>query len=428
MKKFSEKFFPKSDFTKNVSVLVTGTAFSQAIPFLLLPVFQRWFYSPHDFGIFSLYISISSPFIAIASLKYEYAIVLSRDTRAVMNVFFLSLLLVFGITLLLIIAVVLVYTGLIDFENQEAVIPYLWTLPVVVFFAGLYEVFNYWNTREKNYKKIAGSKVYQSVASELVKAVGGLLKMGNWGLITGRIFGHIISVFYLGSSFFRNFKSDYPLVSRQEMRKQALHYIHFPAFTMPTVFVSTFSSTLFSVMIIKYYGSELLGIVSVSSQYVAVPLGIISGSFANVFYQKIATIDSKTHMLSLYKSLCIRLMLVSFLFMIIVFLVPAELIVFVLGQKWAGLVIYLKIFIVGLSFSFVSSSLSFIYTRLMKQRIMLLFGLFQLALTYCSIYLGYYLYGRPVETIWLYTIGQSLYYLVTIYAAVRFIKTSKLLS
>lgn len=426
--KLTDKLFPKSDFTKNVSVLVTGTALSQAIPFLMLPILQRWFYTPHDFGIFSLYISISAPFIAIASLKYEYAIVLSRDNKDAINVFFLSFIIVIAISFLLIIATLLCQFGLFSFSDNKAIIPYLWTLPVIVFFAGMYEVFNYWNTREKKYNKIARSKVYQSISAESVKLAGGVLKAGNFWLIIGRIIGQIVSVIYLGFIFLKKFKGELKYINVTDIKKQARHYVHFPLFTMPTVFVSTFSGALFSMMIIKYYGTELLGIVSASTQYVAVPFGIISGSFANVFYQKISTIDSKEQMLNLYKSLAFRLMLVSILFIIVVYFIPGEFIVFILGEKWSALVVYLKIFIISLSFSFVSSSLSFIYTRLMKQRIMLLFGIFQLSLTYASIYLGNYFFGKPVETIWIYTIAQSLYYLLTIYIAIRFIKNSKILS
>lgn len=426
--KLTDKLFPKSDFTKNVSVLVTGTALSQAIPFLMLPILQRWFYTPHDFGIFSLYISISAPFIAIASLKYEYAIVLSRNNKDAINVFFLSFMIVIAISFLLIIATLLCQFGLFSFTDNKAIIPYLWTLPVIVFFAGMYEVFNYWNTREKKYNKIATSKVYQSISAESVKLAGGVLKAGDFWLIIGRIIGQIVSVIYLGFIFLKKFKDELKYINVTDIKKQARHYIHFPLFTMPTVFVSTFSGALFSMMIIKYYGTELLGIVSASTQYVAVPFGIISGSFANVFYQKISTIDSKEQMLKLYKSLAFRLMLVSILFIIIVYFIPGKFIVFVLGEKWSALVVYLKIFIISLSFSFVSSSLSFIYTRLMKQRIMLLFGIFQLSLTYASIYFGNYFFGKPIETIWIYTIAQSLYYLLTIYIAIRFIKNSKILS
>ena len=118
-------------------------------------------------------------------------------------------------------------------------------------------------------------------------------------------------------------------------------------------------------------------------------------------------------------------MMISLFFMLIVYCIPKFLIVYILGEQWGPLVVYLKIFIVSLSFSFVSSSLSFIYTRLKKQRVMLLFGIFQLSLTYFSIYYGNRIFGKPIETMWLYTMSQSLYYLLTIYLAIRFIKNSK---
>ena len=422
------KLFPKSDFSKNVSVLVMGTALSQAIPFLILPVLQRWFYSPHDFGIFSLFVSISSPLIVIASLKYEYAIVLSKNRIEAINIFFLCLILILIISFLFLLATLFFKAGILNLDIDKDIISYLWILPLIILFAGLYEVFNYWNTYTRKYNKISNSKIYQSLSSESVKLLGATIKLGGFGLIIGRVFGQFVSVFYLSYIFLKEFKDEFTYISAKEMKRLAIHYIHFPSFTMPTVFVSTLCSTLFSMMIIQYFGTELLGIVSASTQYVAVPLGIITSSFSNVFYQKIATIHSRDELLKLYKSLGLRLMMVSILFTGLVYSIPEKFIVFILGEQWSPLIDFLKIFIISLSFSFVSSSLSFIYTRLMKQRIMLLFAILQLLLTYFSIFLGNYLFGKPIETLWIYTISQSFYYLLTIFAAIRFIKTSKELS
>ena len=50
------KFKPKSEFSRNVLTLMTGTTIAQAIP--IRPILIR-IYSPEDFGAFALHIGLS---------------------------------------------------------------------------------------------------------------------------------------------------------------------------------------------------------------------------------------------------------------------------------------------------------------------------------------------------------------------------------
>ena len=60
------KGFPRSEFGKNVLTLITGTSVAQAIPIALSPVLTR-LYTPEDFGILYLFVSISAVFSSIAT-------------------------------------------------------------------------------------------------------------------------------------------------------------------------------------------------------------------------------------------------------------------------------------------------------------------------------------------------------------------------
>jgi len=65
----------KSDFAKNVLVLFSGTFISQIIPFLILPVLQKYYYSPSDFGVLVVFISFSELFANISSLGFPQGII-----------------------------------------------------------------------------------------------------------------------------------------------------------------------------------------------------------------------------------------------------------------------------------------------------------------------------------------------------------------
>jgi O-antigen/teichoic acid export membrane protein len=64
------KLKPKSEFSRNVLTLMTGTTIAQAIPIAISPILTR-IYTPEDFGMFALYMSTASLFSVIATGRYE---------------------------------------------------------------------------------------------------------------------------------------------------------------------------------------------------------------------------------------------------------------------------------------------------------------------------------------------------------------------
>jgi O-antigen/teichoic acid export membrane protein len=71
------KLKPKSEFTRNVLTLMTGTTIAQVIPIAISPILTR-LYSPEDFGEFALFIAIASIFGFIANGRYEMALMLPK--------------------------------------------------------------------------------------------------------------------------------------------------------------------------------------------------------------------------------------------------------------------------------------------------------------------------------------------------------------
>ncbi len=65
---------PKSEFSRNVLTLITGTSIAQAIPIAISPILTR-LYTPEDFGVLALYIAIFSIISVIATLRYEFGVV-----------------------------------------------------------------------------------------------------------------------------------------------------------------------------------------------------------------------------------------------------------------------------------------------------------------------------------------------------------------
>ena len=94
----------KSEFTKNVLTLMTGTSIAQAIPIAITPILTR-IYSPNEFGLFALYMSIVSVVVIMATGRYELAIVLPKNNEDAANIVALSLVITLFISLLSLIVI-----------------------------------------------------------------------------------------------------------------------------------------------------------------------------------------------------------------------------------------------------------------------------------------------------------------------------------
>ena len=74
----------KSEFTKNIVTLMTGTAIAQAIPIAISPILTR-IYKPEDFGVFALFLAISSILATVVNGRYELAIMLPKKDEDAIN-------------------------------------------------------------------------------------------------------------------------------------------------------------------------------------------------------------------------------------------------------------------------------------------------------------------------------------------------------
>ena len=96
-----------SNFITNVLKLVSGSVTSQILSILLVPIITR-IYSPDDFGISQLFISISGILVIFSTFSYQFAIMLPKTEEDSANVVSLCVVLVTIISLLTGIMVILI--------------------------------------------------------------------------------------------------------------------------------------------------------------------------------------------------------------------------------------------------------------------------------------------------------------------------------
>jgi hypothetical protein len=196
-------------------------------------------------------------------------------------------------------------------------------------------------------------------------------------------------------------------------------------YTTPSVFVGAFINFMYIEMFVQNFGAVSAGMVSVAMTYVGAGLGMVAASISQVYYGTIASIHDRKTMLSLYGKFLGRLTLMSAGMTAMVWLMPASWVVGVLGPEWNDLIVYCRVISVWLGVWFVSSSLSFIYLRLQRQREMLVFDAAHIVMVYVGFHMGRAIGGDALSALWGFTVAQVVSYVIAILLALSFIKISK---
>ena len=169
--------------------MATGNILAQGALLLVLPILSR-LYEPYDFGVLSLYLSLSAFLACIATGNYEYALVLpakAADGRHLLALCFSTILTM---------TVLLCLLSLLSFFIPLNILSgYTWIyfLPIGVFFLAFNNTANSWANRNKNYLSMALSKICGAVANMITSLTLGIREI-KYGLILGMIFGQGISV------------------------------------------------------------------------------------------------------------------------------------------------------------------------------------------------------------------------------------------
>jgi O-antigen/teichoic acid export membrane protein len=220
------KFKSKSEFTKNVLTLMTGTTIAQAIPIAISPILTR-IYTPEDFGVFALYIAIVSFIAIIVTARYELAIVLPKDDEDAINVLFLSLVIMFIIIFFTTSFILLFKDDILVLLNAKDIGNFIYLIPVSVFIAGLNQSFNYWSNRKEYFNTMSSSKISQSIGMSITQPNFGYFNIFG-GLIIGDLFGKIISGFVLINKFLKNDKEQIKNINKLVVLEQMKKYKDFP--------------------------------------------------------------------------------------------------------------------------------------------------------------------------------------------------------
>lgn len=408
---------PKSEFTKNVLTLMTGTAIAQAIPIAISPILTR-IYSPEDFGIFALFLSIASLVGVGVTARYELAIMLPKKKSDAMQILYLSLLITVLISLVALLVVFLFNEQITLMLGNQAISKWLYFVPISVFLTGVYQSLNYWFNRNREFKKIATSKIAQSATVGVSNLGIGALKGGSLGLILGNILGQLSAVLILAKKLIK-VKSDFKTPKKIKMAGLAKYYKKLPLFNLPNAIIDGFRLSGINILIAKFFTTATLGQFSLAWKMVQAPMALVGSSLSQVFFQKVSSTPKQELYRIVIQFIQKALMIAIPLFLLIYFFAP-ELFALVFGQKWRVAGEAASVMTPWLLLNFITSPLSTLFIVLNKQDAVLYFSIIYMVLPLALIYFFHTLPFLVVLKI--VTLAMSLMLLIFIVMVLYFTK------
>lgn len=408
----------RSTFGKNVLVLMTGTSIAQAIPIAISPILTR-LYSPDEFGLFALYMSIVTLLAVVATGRYEMAVILPRKDTDGANIVILSLLISLFVSILALVIIFSFKEHLIRWIGDDRIAKWLYFAPLSILLTGCYQSFNYWSNRRRHYRRLATSRVIQSGATSFNNLSLGVLGLGSGGLVIGQLAGQGLATFFLGKQIYSEDKRLFAKVTKLKIIALAKRYRKFPLFDIPSALAVNFNLHFSRILFFTIFASVVSGYYYLVQRVLNLPLAIIGNAIADVFREEAArSFKERKNARKIFMSTFKKLAFVSLLLSPLYFVIE-DLFIIVFGADWAISGSFAKILFPMLLIRFVANPLSYMFYVAEKQGLNLIYQLILVVAIALSFYIGH---SRDSYYIVVYSISgcYSVFYLFYIYKSYRF--------
>lgn len=346
----------RNPFVGGVATLMAGTALAQAIPIAISPILTR-LYSPTDFGLFTLFMSLTAVLGSIACARYELAIMLpDKDDDAVL-VAALGLLIALGLAVASLVAVLLFGAEIARSLGDADLRPLLILVPPAVALTGLFNSLSYLTTRKGQFRSLSRANVFKSGTGALTQIFLGLSTAGPPGLAVGYsaapLGGGPALLFHLRSKYrFRG-------LDWNRMATLARRYREFPTYSVGSALAQTSLLVVVSAVISRAYSPADLGEYALVQRVFGAPLVLISASVGHVFYQRASSAKRDTgSMRDVFVATLKPLVALSLVCTVLLAVSLPTLFPLVFGGQWSGAGVLALYLLPGFAAQFVTSPLS----------------------------------------------------------------------
>ena len=412
-----KKFNLKSEFVKYIVVLMSGTVMAQLVSYLLAPVISR-IYLPEETAELAIFIRIVSVGAAIATLRYEPALPITKTDSHSFRLYQFALRSTVIVTLVSLV-LILVPAGMSS--SISGVIFYA-LIPLMILFSAIYNLGTNWSIRNKYFKSISFSKITNSLFGGSFKVLFGWMNMGYVGLLLASTIGMFASILWFVRDFFRAKKKFQIRSNSPRNAVLARQYSEFPTINLPHVLMDLGRDLLVAVLLLKLFTKEDLGLYDHSYRMLRIPLVFIGMAIGQVFFQHCAEkVNKNEDIVPLLRKSVGVLALLSVIPFAVVFFYGEELFAFVFGENWRGAGTFSRIMAPWFLVNFIASPISTLPLILKKQKVFFQLAIAGTILMILTMTIPPLVYNASMyTTLWIVSLTQAGYLVFVIFKKFEF--------
>lgn len=395
----------RSSSIKNFAKLLSANIVAQIIGLVVYPILTR-IYSPEDFGLLNLFLSISAVLVILSTAEYYNAIVLPKEEDKAISIIQVCLLLIILITVLTSISVCFSDQIALIF-NTPKLAEYYWMMPIIVFALGLWNILNYWYTRCTQYNNISSYLISNSILASTGKICLGHAGLLSGGMIYASVIAPIISLFF-NLFHTKNKLKLFFAFSWNKMIKAAKTYRYFPIYSLPRSFINMLAGQLPILLLTPIFGSHYVGLWGMALLLGFTPINVITRSIYQVLYQHISNrVNQQLPISYFFKRFTFYVLGIGIPCFAILYWILPDLTTLLLGKEWITTSLYIRWMLPWLLCSILTSSTGFLADIFFKQKIGFAFELLTTILRCVGVGVGIWLNDFTTSIIG-YTIGTAI--------------------
>ena len=342
---------------------------------------------PDDFGLLNLFMSIAGIVVLFATAEYQYAIVLPKEEENAKAFFQVGFCLCCMVTLVCVLTVPFAEQIAFLFNTPDLRCWYF-LLPIFVFLSAVWNLLNYWFTRQKMFGSIGGYQLSQSILNAGTKTSFGYVGLTNGGLLISTILSPFLSLL---TSIIFAYKRIKPLFffSKQQCLSVANRYANFPKFSLPRAVVNNVSGNLPILLLTPFFGLAEIGYFGMALTLAFRPINMISSSLYQVFFQRTTEqVNQRKSVMPFFKKFLLKAVFLVFPLFIVLFFFLPDLTEWLLGKGWNQAGNYICLMLPWLAMSILVAPISYLSDVFFQQKKGLFFEIFIVAMRLIGLGIG----------------------------------------
>jgi O-antigen/teichoic acid export membrane protein len=274
--------FAQHGMLRSIGILVSGTVIAQGITMAVMPISTR-LYTPENFSSLSVFSSLMGILVVIICLRFDAAIVMPESDEDAANLFVLSIIIAFFVSLLLGFGMMIIPKSAYHALNEPGLLPYIWMLPLGVFIGGVYLAAQAWHVRRKRFSEIARNRVGQAIGAGAAQVGFGFAGIAPFGLIFSHIVNYGAGSIGLVAQIWRGDRSLLRTVSVRGMAKVARTYERFPKYSVWEGIANGLSNSAPIIIIAAMASGPEAGYLALSLFVLQAPMALLGNAVGQVF-------------------------------------------------------------------------------------------------------------------------------------------------